>query len=153
MRQKLIVLLALLTSSVLFQGCIHTEDISNRSPYSKLMGENYILEQDCYIMRYIGGHGPLYVSNSLRTHFLPKNVSPEFIQKQFRNVLIVGILRKGAVFTIVGCEEERSPESTVRFMKATFKDASFRGIVFDVYNLTDITKDPPEFFKDMARPL
>lgn len=134
---------------------VHFEDISSISPYVEFMGKKYILQQDCYVWKSFEGRTQIWVeSPSINNHYLPKEVNPEFIhEKIYQNDEIIGIMPKGSVFTIIGCEQERSIDYNYRRFKATFEDSLFQGTIFNVSRLTDMTKNPPAFKNDLAKPL
>jgi hypothetical protein len=116
------------------------------------MGGKYILQQDCYIYQTQETGTNLFVGNASVGHFLPEQISPEFINKKIDNDgLIVGILRKGTMFIIVGCEEERRPEDLFRRFKVRLESSSFQGLICDVSDLTDMSKNPPVFRDSLAK--
>ncbi|HSY74353.1 MAG TPA: hypothetical protein VK810_02695 [Dongiaceae bacterium] len=150
---RLIIILAAIPMALLFQGCKSVRDIGSQSPYSEMIGEKFVLEQDCYIFRFKDKRDTLFVANSSMVRYLPDIVSLELAQKKYKNVEIVGIIGKGSVFTVVACMEEKSPEDIFQRFKATFDNPSFNGEIIDVSYLTDLTKTPPEFEAISAKPL
>src|ERR1700679_63330 len=124
MKMRLIIILAAISIALLFQGCVErTEDVSLQSPYSELMNKKFILHQDCYIYKYLDDRKRLFVGNYSRDYSeLPKEVSSQFLGKQFNSVIIVGIVPKGSVFTIVRLEIAYTFESSYRDVFASFED-------------------------------
>jgi len=136
------------------QGCVSTRDISSQFPYSGMMGKKYVLKQSCYIYQTRETGTNLFVGNASVGHFLPEEVSSAYIGKQInKKTIIIGFLPRDSVFTIVGCDEERRPEDLFRLFKAKFGDGPFVGQTLDVSDLTDMTKNPPEFRKALAVPV
>lgn len=154
MKMRSIIILAAIPIALLLQGCLFYPrfyDVSARSPYAEMMGKKFVLKQDCYACGNVKA-GKLSVGVPGR--FLPA-VSPLFINKKLDNgIVIAGILNQGSVFTIVGCIDQYDPENGhFGSFKATFETPSFQGVIFDVSELTDMAKVPPEFLDSLAKPL
>ena len=139
-----------LAACALLTACVHYEDISNREPYSAMVGSRFELKQDCYVFRY-HSRKQLYVINPSRDDTLPRPVDRIYVGKSDEKGEIVGIVGKGTLFTIVGCEDERRPESTYIDYKASFKITPFDNEVLDVVFLTDLTQKPPKFLEEMVQ--
>jgi hypothetical protein len=155
MKLRSIIIWAAIPMALLLQGCVSSRDISSQVPYSELIGKKFVLQQNCYVYWFKENKSPLSVGidETGNGQFLPNKVNAEFIQKELKYVRISGIMPKGSVFTIVGCIEERRPEDTFRRFKATFENTTTQWGVLDVSDLTDMSKSPPEFLENLAKPV
>ena len=158
MKLRSAIILTAIPMALLLQGCASDRDISSQSPYSELVGKKFVLLRDCYIVRTMSDHSQIGVDSATRGGYayMPKEVSPQFIHRRVdQDVEIAGILPKGSVFTIVGCEERRSPENDFKMFKATFEvqNPEFQGLVFNIAELTNMAKGTPTFLNDLAKPV
>jgi hypothetical protein len=144
----------MILTAFLFQGFVSVRDLSSQSPYSEWLGKKFVLQQSCYVYQTRETGSELFVGNASVRHFLPEDVSSNFInQKIGKDGLIVGILPQGSVFTIAGCKEQRSPEDVFDRFEAIFQNTSYQQQIFIVSDLTDMRKTPPEFLQNLAKPL
>jgi hypothetical protein len=134
-------------------GCTTITDLSSQSPYAEWMGRQFVLVQDCYVFKFKDDKRTLYVGRGI--NLMPPDVAPQFVNKQFNGMTLLGILKRGSKFTIVGCYEERDIEDVIRNFEATLneKTGEFRGAILNVAFLTDLTKNPPVFNEVLAKPL
>jgi hypothetical protein len=143
-----LLLVVLLSSSY---GCTTISDLSSQSPYVEWVGRQFVLTQDCYVFKVKEKPGTLYVGRNL--YLMPSEVAPQFVDKHFSDITILGILRTGSQFTIVGCYEERDIGNVTKNFEATLdeKDDKFSAAVFNVKYLTDLTKRPPLFDEALTK--
>ena len=111
--------------------------------------------QDCYVYKYLGSKNELRagLDFSCSGQYLPKSVSPEFVQMRYKDVYIISILTKGTTFKVVACEEERRPEDTFRRFKAIFENELFKNQIIGVSDLTNLGENPPTFLDGLVKPL
>jgi hypothetical protein len=149
-KKNLMIVVAVSLSLV---GCMFTKDISGRADYANVIGAKYALNTDCYALRYADQKQSILVGSPDRVRALPEIVDQQYINHHFGMYIILGVLKKGTAFTIVGAEEEKSPVQTSVYLKAKFEDSSFKGRIFDVFLLTDDTKSPPVFMTNLVSQL
>lgn len=92
-------------------GCVRSAYLNDIEPYSKYIGEKYVLLQDCYIFKIdyprpeLGAYSP-----SQGITFLPKTVDSQYVgHTYYKTIKILGIARKGSVFTIQSIREDTEP--------------------------------------------
>jgi hypothetical protein len=145
-RKSLFILLA----AILFSnGCVSVRDVTQQQPFNEQIGKQYVLLRDCYIFKYQGENGELFVDDDLPNSFPP--VISDYIGKNIGGQIIVGILKKGTKFEIVHCVEKRSPEDIFDSYKCQIIESSIQLPELDVSLLTDMLKHPPAFRSDKAR--
>jgi len=146
-------LLVVVVVSLSLMGCMFTKDISGRADYAHVIGAKYALNRDCYVLRDVDQEKSILVGSPDCVKGVPEDVGPQYINHRFGEFIILGVLKKGAVFTIVGAEEEKSPVQTAVYLKATFEDSLFKGRIVDVFLLTDTIKSPPVFDTNLVSQL
>jgi hypothetical protein len=139
--------------TILQFGCHTTiRDIGSLEPYSKTIGSKYMLMQDCFLFSYSDTRSKVFIGNSSCAIYLPDKINEVFVGKRIGEVYIFGIVHKGAIFTVVGVEQNDSFETgTVREWKVIFDDHRFGEQVCYATDLTDILKNPPTFRENLAR--
>ena len=125
-------------------------EVGGRAPYSKWVGKEFVLQQDCF---FIAADKFFYVDSPLISKFYPKEVNTAYINYHIDPyTTIVGVARKGARFRIVGCLEERRPEDWFLRWQAKFEDGSLRLETIDISRLTDMVSSKPVFLDGWVIP-
>src|ERR1051326_4618676 len=89
------------------------KSLNHIQPYASFIGKKFVLKDDCYVNRFKGREGtgkPVEITPP-GEDLLPTTISTNFIGWENVSSKILGIIRKGSVFTVVGAHRATIPFS------------------------------------------
>jgi hypothetical protein len=136
-------------------GCAtRVEDLTRVSPFSEQINQKYVLNSDCYAVRFVDSNrtNPC-IKCGVTDRLFPNPADASLIGQYISNGRILGILPKGSILRINKIARGRTFESTYyTYLVAVEGPASHLWLTLDASLIIDPTKTPPIISPRVASP-